>query len=227
MIIMMQEVFLNEAKPSIINVLNTNRGIKALLYLNCIMERETKGGIVKEKFYFPSSIHIITEGTDLEDIYNIMVDKIEESIQKVKYAQGSGWRFSKIINLVLHTATWDPLNAGSYIDLPPYLKNKKALINMQNEDEECFKWCVLRALYSKDTNPQRIDNDLKSKQDTLNMKGIKYPVDFRDIDRFESQNPNISISVLSYNETNQTINPLKQSKYTGSEHDIVLLLLTG
>ena len=59
------------------------------------------------------------------------------------------------------------------------------------------------------------------------MKGIKYPVDFRDIDRFESQNPNISISVLGYNEKDKTINPLKQSKYTGCEHDIVLLLLKG
>ena len=109
------------------------------------------------------------------------------------------------------------------MDLPPFLKNKKSLINMQNEDEECFKWSILRALNPKDNHPERIDKDLKSKQDTLNMKGIKYPVDFRDIDRFESQNPNISISVLGYNEKDKTINPLKQSKYTGCEHDIVLL----
>ena len=72
----------------------------------------------------------------------------------------------------------DPLNAGSYIDLPPNLKNKKAIINMKNQDDKCFLWCVLRALNPKNTNPDRIDKDLKSKQDTLNMEGIKYPVDF-------------------------------------------------
>ena len=219
--------FLNEAKPSITNVLNTNRGIKTRLFLNCIMERETTGGIVEAEFAFHSVLKIILESTDVEEVYNEMVDEIEESIQKVKYAEGSGWRFSKIINLTLHTAKWDPLNAGSYIDLPPFLKNKKALINMQNEDEECFKWSILRALNPKDSHPERIDKDLKSKQDTLNMEGIRYPVDFRGIDRFESQNPNISISVVGYNEKDKTINPLKKSNYTGCKHDIVLLLLKG
>ena len=80
------------------------------------------------------------------------------------------------------------------------------------------------ALNPKDNHPERIDKDLKSKQDTLNMKGIKYPVDFRDIDRFESQNPNISISVVGYNK-DERVYPLKRSNYTGCEHDIVLLLL--
>ena len=220
--------FLNEAKPSITNVLNTDRGVKTALYLLCIMERETTGGIIKEEFLFHSNGHkLILEDTDVEEVYNEMVDEIEESIQKVKYAEGSGWRFSKIINLTLHTAKWDPLNAGSYIDLPPFLKNKKALINMKNEDEECFKWCVLRALYPKDRDAERIDKNLKSKQDILNMEGIRYPVNFRGIDRFESQNPNISISVIGYNEKDKTLRPLKKSKYTGCEHDITLLLLNG
>ena len=126
--------FLNDAKPSITNVLNINRGIKTILYLKCIMIRETTGGIVKEEFAFHSSIKLILENTDVEEVYNEMVDEIEESIQKVKYAEGSGWRLLKIINLTLHTAKWDPLNAGSYIDLPTYLKNKKAIINMKNLD---------------------------------------------------------------------------------------------
>ena len=41
---------------------------------------------------------------------------------------------------------------------------------MQNEDDKCFMWCVLRALYPKDKNAERIDKDLKSKQDNINMK---------------------------------------------------------
>ena len=153
-----------------------------------------------------------------------MVEEIKEEIDKAHEAEGSGWQFFEIINLTLHTTRWDPLNAGSYTDLPPFLKNKKAIINMKNEDDECFKWSVLRALYPKDNHPERIDNDLKSKQDTLNMKGIRYPVSFRDIDRFESQNPNISISVVGYNK-DERVYPLKVSKYTGCEHDITLLLL--
>ena len=216
--------FLNDAKPSITNLLNMKRGIKTILYLKCIMEQETTGGIREEQFDFHSSIKLIFESTETEEVYSEMVDEIEEEIQKVKYAEGSGWRFKEIINLELHTTRWDPINAGSYIDLPPFLKNKKAIINMKNQDDECFKWSVLRALNPKNKNAERIDNDLKSKQDTLNMKGIRYPVSFRDIDRFESQNPNISISVIGYNK-DERLYPLKRSNYTGCEHDIVLLLI--
>ena len=218
--------FLADAKPVIINIFNLNRNIKTILYLHCLMMRKDPGDmIVIKKFAFHSKGQkLILEGTNEEDIFNEMVEEIEEEIQKVEDAVGSGWVFVKVEKLVLHTTKWDPINAGSYIELPAALKNKNAIINMKNQDEECLKWCVLRALNPKDIHPERVDKDLKSKQDTINMKGIRYPVNFRDIDRFESQNPNISISVVGYNK-DERVYPLKISKYTGREHDIVLLLI--
>ena len=188
--------FLEDARPAIINIFNSNRNIKTALYLYCFMVR---GPIIKEFAFHSKGLKLILEGTNEEDIYNEMVEEIEEEIQKVQNAVGSGWVFLNVEKLVLHTTRWDPINAGSYIELPAALKNKKAIINMKNQDEKCFMWSVLRALNPKDTNPDRIDKDLKSKQDTINMKGIQYPVSFRGIDRFESQNPEISISVLGYN----------------------------
>ena len=216
--------FLREAKSSIINVLNSNRGIKAILYLNCVMVRETNGETERVDFPFHSGIKIILESTNVEEVFNEMVDEIETAIQRAENAVGSGWMLESITDIKLHTAEWNPLNAGSYIELPPHLKNKKAIINMKNQDDKCFLWCVLRALNPKDNHPERVDKDLISKQDTLNMKGIRYPVSFRDIDRFESLNPNISIKVLGYNK-DERVYPLKVSNYTGCEHDITLMLL--
>ena len=216
--------FLREAKASIINVLDSNRGIKTILYFNCVMVRETHVGIIRKKFYFHSAIKIILENTDVEEVFNEMVDEIETAIQRTENAEGSGWVLESIIDIKLHTANWDPLNAGSYIELPTYLKNKKAIINMKNQDNECFKWCVLRALNPVVKNKERVDRDLISKQDTLNMKGIKYPVSLRDIDRFEKLNPNISITVLGYDEK-EKVYPLRVSEYTGCEHDIILMLI--
>ena len=218
--------FLADAKPAILNIFNSNRNIKTILYLHCLMVRQEPGGLptIKEFAFHSKDLKLVLEGTDESELYNEMAEEIEEEIQKVQEAEGSGWQFMKVIKLVLHTTRWDPINAGSYIDLPEALKNKKAIINMQNEDDKCFMWSVLRALYPKDTNPQRVDNDLKSKQDTLNMKGIRYPVNFRDIDRFESQNPEISITILGYNK-DERVYPLKISRYTGCEHDITLLLI--
>ena len=176
------------------------------------------------EFAFHSKIKLVLEGTDLNEIYDEMVDEIEEEIQKVQEAEGSGWKYEKVIKLVLHTTRWEPLYGSSYIELGPYLANKKAIINMKNEDDKCFMWSVLRALYPTDKNAERIDNDLKSKQDSINMKGICYPVSLRAIDRFEHLNPNISISILGYNKED-LVHPIRISKYTGCDHDITLLLL--
>ena len=213
--------FLAYAKPPIINIFNSNRNIKTILYLHVQM---SQGERMVEFAFHSKGLKLILEGTDENDIYDEMVEEIMEEIDKTREAEGSGWQFENVKKLVLHTTRWDPMSAGSYMELPPALKNKKAIINMKNQDEKCFMWSVLRALNPKDKNTERIDNDLKSKVETLNIQGIRYPVSFRDIDRFEQQNPEISITVLGYNK-DERVYPLKISKYTGCKHDIVLLLI--
>ena len=220
--------FLHIAKPHVINIMALNRNIKTKLYLNCFMSRtDSDGFTLVKKFKFHSiGYKIITEATDPHEIYNEMVDEIEEEIQKVEQAKGSGWVFLEVENLTLHTDIWDPIKGSSYINLPPELKNKKALINMQNEDNKCLLWSVLRGLNPKDEHPERIDKDLKSKENTLNMEGIKYPVNTKgDIKRFEKQNPDISISILGYSK-DERIYPLRISKKENKrKHNIVLLLI--
>ena len=215
--------FLEYGKPPIINIFNSNRNIKTMLYLHVIMKREQPGEPEPktDKFAFHSKgLKLVLEGTNEEETYDEMAEEILEEVDKTEMAEGSGWVFVKVEKLVLHTTRWDITNAGSYIELPQALKNKKAIINMKNQDDKCFLWCVLRALNPKNKNAERIDNDLKSKEDTLNMQGIQYPVSLRGIDRFEHLNPEISISVLGYNEE-EKVYPLKVSKYTGCEHDII------
>ena len=225
-------MFLEIAKPFVINIMASNRNIKAKLYLNCLMKRTDPDGFtVIRKFAFHSiGQKIITEGTDPHEIYGEMVDEIEEELQKVEQAEGSGWVFLEVENLTLYTSIWDPINGSSYIDLPKELKNKNAIINMKNEDDKCFMWSILRALNPKDNHPERIDKDLKSKEHTLNMEGINYPVELKDIKRFEKQNPDISISVLGYSK-DERVYSLKISDYTKykkedeRKHNIVLLLI--
>ena len=233
--------FLEYAKPPIINIFNSDRNIKTILYLYVKM---SQGERMEEFAFHSKGLKLILEGTDENETYDEMAAEIIEEVDKTREAEGSGWRFEKVEKLVLHTTRWEPVNAGSYIELPQELKNRKAIINMKNQDDKCFMWCVLRALNPKDKNAERIDNDLKNrialnpkdknaeridndlknKVDTLNMEGIQYPVSLRGIDRFEHLNPEISITVLGYNK-DEKVYPLKVSKYTGCEHDIVLLLI--
>ena len=216
--------FLAYAKPAILNIFKSNQNIKTMLYLHCLMQNIQSTKPVDFAFH-SKDLKLVLEGTDISELYNQMADEIEEEIQKVENAEGSGYTFVKVVSLALHVTKWQPLYGSSYMPLDPYLANKKAIINMKNEDDKCFMWCVLRALYPKDKNAERIDKDLKSKQDIINMKGICYPVSLNGIKRFEELNPNISISVLGYNKEEGGVLPLQISKHKGCEYDIVLLLL--
>ena len=219
--------FLHIAKPYVINIMVSNRNIKTKLYLNCLMKRtDSDGFTLVKKFKFRSiGYKIITEATDPHEIYNEMVDEIEEEIQKVEQAKGSGWVFLEVENLTLHTDIWDPIKGSSYIDLPPELKNKKAIINMKNKDNnKCFLWSVLRGLNPKNKDAEKIDKDLKSKENTLNMEGIEYPVSLKDIKRFEKQNLDISVSVLGYSK-DEKIYPLRISKKENKRKNNIVLLL--
>ena len=227
--------FLKFSGPPMIEIMNKNRNIKARLYLHCLMKRANPDpdGLLypPQKFAFHSvGFKIILESTDINEIYEEMINEIEEEIQKVENAVGSGWVFVEVESVVLHIDIWDPVKGSSYIDLPKELKNKNAIINMKNKDNKCFLWCVLRALNPIDKNAERIDKDLKSKENTLNMEGIAYPVELKKIERFEKQNPNISISVLGYSK-DERVYPLQISKYTKCkrkderEHNITLLLI--
>ena len=94
---------------------------------------------------------------------------------------------------------------------------------MQNKDNKCFLWSVLRVLNPKESNPQRIDKELMDKENTLNMEGIEYPVSLNDINKFENQNPSISITVLGYE--GKSVYLLRISDNTDREHDIILMLI--
>ena len=94
---------------------------------------------------------------------------------------------------------------------------------MQNKDNKCFLWCVLRALNPKPNHPERVDKELKLKENTLNMNGIEYPVSLKDINKFENQNPIISITVFGYEE--KEVRPLRNNNNMDREHIIRLMLI--
>ena len=121
-------------------------------------------------------VEVNLEGTDVNELYDTMIDKVMENIANFQM-QGSNWIFKSIIALEIHTVAYEPLRGSSYIPLPRELATKKAIINLKNQDDECFRWAVLRAINPTDKNPERIDKNLKSKRDQINMDGIEFQID--------------------------------------------------
>ena len=48
------------------------------------------------------------------------------------------------------------MRGSSFIDLPPFIKNKKACINVKNDDDQCFRWAILSALQPNNDNINRV-----------------------------------------------------------------------
>ena len=171
---------------------------------------------------FHSDIEVNLDGTDEKDLYDMMIERILEKIATF-LAEGSDIRFHSIIKLELHTTIYKPLRGETWIPLPKELADKKAIINMQNKDNKCFLWSVLRALNPKSHHPEGLDKKLKGQENTLNMKGIHYPVSLNDINKFEKQNPTISITVFRYE--GKSIYPLRNSVFMDRDYNIILILI--
>ena len=215
------ESFMTDVKRSVINFLRKNRRTKVKLILRCNMEKNniSTGEVITLKTAFNSKPEVNLEGTDVDDLYNTMADRVLEAMATFQ-RDGSNWTFKSIICLEIHTVVYEPLKGNSYIPLPPKLAQKKAIINMKNEDDKCFTWSVLRALNPREEHAERIDKDLNKKEDSLNMTGIVYPVQLNAIDKFERQNPTISINVFGHEES---VCPLRVSKC--EDREVVNLLL--
>ena len=101
------------------------------------MERQTNSGTVIQPSAFHSDIELNLDGTDEKELYDAMVERMIERMATFQ-SMGRGWRLHSIIRLELHTVRYNPLRGESYIPLPEELANKKAIINMQNNDNQCF-----------------------------------------------------------------------------------------
>ena len=91
---------------------------------------------------------------------------------------------------------------GSYIDSPKWLKNKKAIINPENNDDNCFQYASTVSLYHQNIgkNPQRISKT-KPFIDQYNWNEIDFPSHSKDLKKLEQSNNTIfpNMLIVPYN----------------------------
>ena len=173
------------------------------------------GTIVQDKAYCHSNTHINLESIDVKQI---LIEVIQTILDKIGIYQlnGSGWYFKEVVSLEIHTVDFKPMRGSSYIPLPDWIMRKNAIKNIKNNDDKCFLWCVLRYLHPRDRNEHRL-TDLKQYVNTINTKGIKFPVKLKDINKFEALNSSLpGINVFSVNE-NKKFYPLRMANRNPQE----------
>lgn len=134
----------------------------------------------------------------------------------------SSWILERVLSLDIQMIDFIPLRGTPWIPLPKQLSDKKATIKIKNDDQECFKWCVTRALVSVEENDKRIDQNLRENSERINWAGLKFPTELSDILKFENLNANISINVFGFE---NVIYSLRLFKGPKREHEINQLLI--
>ncbi len=220
--------FFNYFKDKIIefinNYLDELNSIKIKLILKVQFKNINTNNEINH--FLHSKYSSVFKSNDISHELNSHIREINKKINDSLIENDSGWTLNKIYHSDLYIDKYPPINASSYIDLPRIIKNKKAVINVKNtNDNECFKWSILSAIHQVEKDPQRLSKYIQFK-DELSFNNINFPVKYDDYKRFESQNNHISINVFEYEIINDKliINPIYITKEEKTNHVDLLMI---
>ena len=159
----------------------------------------------------------------LNHLINQFIDLVRGKIEGWS-EKGSGWVLDEILQAFINVARYEPLRGGTYMPLPEKLKNKKAVLNIQNADNQCLRWAIRAALFPapKGKNPQRPSS--YPTNDGLNFENIDFPTPVSQIDRLERQNPGLAINVFGWDKDQVIVHRI--SEQAGNIPRINLMLTT-
>ena len=204
------------------NLLTSMNGLKFLESLKVTLSKISDGEEIQNTPVFFSTPQLIINNTEIKAALEGSQETILNKIA-IWISEGSGWTIESVDHHYLNVVQYQPLAGSSYIELPEELQNNmKGLINLQNKDQECFRWCHIRHLNPQAKDPQRIKKVDREYIKNLNYSGIEFPVTIKQYNKIEKQN-NININVFGYEEEQQY--PIYISKEK-NEDVLNLLLLT-
>jgi len=221
-------------------------GVKFNLVIDAVLRKPTPLNTeVEIRPTFRSVARECIDAADLPDLLQIVEEEISGKIDRFTH-EGSGWHFCKILRASVDVAHYEPLIGHRYIELPDNIKNKKATVNIKNDDNLCFAYAII-AHFAHSINSTKKLNDCDrykafynhsectatippSSKDLgvlcIDFGGLTFPLSMHNITTFENRNPLLSVNVYTLNEKN-TVLPLRRSKnVANATHRINLLYIS-
>ena len=124
-----------------------------------------------------------------------------------------------IVNVILEIYKVNDIQASSWVELPRKYKNNKSIINIKNDDQFCFLWCILAHLCPVEDHKNRTSK-CSMHFDKLNLKGLEFPMKVKDIPKFEKLN-NSNVNVFELTKTVLTRIHIN-TKYDQPQTDLLL-----
>lgn len=227
------ETFLEKNKNTIFTLLDrsiaNHCSLKVNFILNANFTQETKK--LNNVFDFQLSNNIVTVTSDKNELFLSLVNEISVRLSNFE-RKDSGWSFVNVNYIDVNVNKYNPLRGSSYIKLPRDIHLKKAVINVQNNDYECFRWAILSGLFPPGTNNRAHNvNTYKNHKDHVNFGNLPFPIKLTDVHKFEKLN-DLSVNVfgLEYNSQSKrhvVVGPLHFTKCKKTNHFNMLYITEG
>lgn len=149
--------------------------------------------------YYRSKSKLILNSRDIQWLINDHLKSMDSNLSRPYIILQS------INKIDVHIAKVQTLNGKSYKELPDFIKNKKAIINIKNNDNLCFLYSVLCGLKTPEHHPERVSH-YKNRINELSYKDedFKDGMSVHKIRFFEKRN-NLNINVYSLEEKTSII----------------------
>ena len=202
--------------------LNELKGFKYVETLKMVFEKKIGNKTTIKTAYFNSKTKTILNKKEIDEVLQTSRQELMKAIGQW-ISEGSGWTILSVDGHYINLTKYEPLKGSSYIELPTELRNSaKGLINLKNEDNECFRWCHIRHLNPQEKDPQRIKKFDKEFIKKLDYSEIEFPITIKQINKIEKKN-SIRINVFGYEEKQPYPIYISDEKY---EDHMELLLIT-
>jgi hypothetical protein len=141
----------------------------------------------------------ILPAININDTFNFGLMRIAERVDDYQN-YGSGWDFYRLEKIFIEVTQFQPPTGAGHIPLPKDLAMKKGVVKPANDNDKCFQWAILAALYPIGKNAKRIMQYNKKYEKELNFENISFPVQVDEIilRRFERQNPTIALCICEW-----------------------------
>ena len=195
------------------------------------------------------SINILSDNEKImwayetEDIINNLFISLKNNYQTEDQImrEGSDFKFESDDRLDYKLHKIKSRRGGSYIKSPEWIRNKRATINMKNEDDDnCFRYALTVALNYQNikNHPERILN-IKPFINEYNWEGIGFPshqdsqgnsekpknIMLIDCKKFEQKNKTIALDILYVPHNKKERCVAYESKYNRKRENQVILLM--
>ena len=186
--------------------------------------RDDEDGQERVELAFNSLMMSVYRGSKPDQIVDGMIDNMKFQIEN-PVLLNSRFVFDEVLYLDVSFHQLNLTRGSSYLPLPDFIGKRKAVINPQNGDEECFKWAIITVdkWMDIDSHPERVSN-LRDFTDNYDWSGLDFPVSLKQIGRFEAKN-DISVNVLGLE--GKDIYILRNSGHSHREINLLMISKDG